>query len=299
MLYRYAMEFPVSFNESFATTSYRRTMNSFALYGDGAIAFEQGRVVVRGRERKLFHYGKDVELNIAIADVRNVLHAGAMVRFEAPSAAGSPQLREAGRGETPFITLWARDAAEAGQLVAALGGATSTDFQGVFSRPLYLSRIGRVVIGSLVAVTVMIAVVVEVGWQGLSARPRAERESRAALDTVSLDDTRTRRAVDDAITRVKARQIGPEEAARKIEQDAVAVLGRLERRLSAVVDLDPQTTQGKRHHLIQRYVGARKEGYAAMAQAIRANDAALLKKSRAHLAESAEIVKQLDALGGR
>ena len=476
--------------------SSRQPTNSFALQGDGEIALQGDRLALNGKWRRAFNFAKDLSLDFPVADVRNVLRVGKLVRFEVPSLAGSPHIRDLKKGAVPFITTWARNEAEAVQLAAALGEVQTPDFAqavreqsefqqrlqaatpvawvtpvlvginvlvfvlmafdgagvmkpegdvhvrwgsnygiltasgewwrlftsmflhfglihialnmatlwdigrtverlygnwtflllyllsgvsgsvlsllwhpqvnsagasgaifGVFgmlaafmshkelgvpttvmkshwrialpfigynlfigatvpgidnaahlgglaggfvmgyalARPLDASprAFSRGLVIGLVALLAVGAAAAALGLKGVSARAQGEMALHTTLETLAREDTRTRHAVEDVITKAKAGQVSPDEASRKIQQEAVTVLDGIERSLSSI-QLDPASNQRARRDLVQRYVVARKEGYAALAEAIRTDDPALAKRARDRFTESGAIVKELE-----
>jgi rhomboid protease GluP len=102
--------------------------NSFRLRGNGAIAIDGDKVIVNGRSRASFRFGKQVSIDFPLADVRNVLQDGKMVRFEVPSAASSPFLKVVHKGMHPFVAMVAHDEVAASRLADDLGAARTVEF---------------------------------------------------------------------------------------------------------------------------------------------------------------------------
>jgi rhomboid protease GluP len=71
-----------------------------------------------------------VALEFPLADIRNVTRRGRLVRFEIPSAAGSPHVAGLPKASQPFVTLWTGDEAAAAELAGSLGDLQTEAFAG-------------------------------------------------------------------------------------------------------------------------------------------------------------------------
>lgn len=118
---------PVNFSQAGFLQSSQPT-NSFRLQGKGTASIDANRLLLEGRARSSFRPGKSVALEFPLPEIRNVTRQGRLVRFEIPSAAGSPEASGLKKGAHPFVTLWAGDEAAADALARGLGDLQTEDF---------------------------------------------------------------------------------------------------------------------------------------------------------------------------
>jgi rhomboid protease GluP len=128
----------------------------------------------------------------------------------------------------------------------------------------------------------------------VSEQARAELGVHEAIKSVIKEDPLAVEATKEIFRRLDARQIGPEAAAKRIQEEVVRRYDDANKRLSSFT-LAEGSGQRARHAALVRYTALRREGYGLLAQGVRTNDEAMANKGLALIKESTATVEALDA----
>jgi rhomboid protease GluP len=181
---------------------------------------------------------------------------------------------------------------------AHVGGLAAGFVAGyALARPLELAH-RSFSVGRLAGLGIVVAACLALGAKPLRAvseEARAELGVHEAIKSVTKDDQLAIDALKDVFSRLDARQIAPEAAARRIEEEGVRRYEEANRRLSSYT-LAESSAQRARHAALVRYTALRREGYGLLAQAVRTNDEAMADKGLALIKES---TASLEATGAK
>jgi rhomboid protease GluP len=153
--------------------------------------------------------------------------------------------------------------------------------------------------GRLAALATVAAICIALAVKPLgtvSENARAELGVHEAIKSIIRDDELARSAMKDAISRLEARQIGPQAAAQRIQDGGVRRYDEANKRLSSY-KLAEGSGQRDRQQALIRYTALRREAFGLLAQSFRTNDEATAEKGLALIKEGDAVVKSLEAKG--
>lgn len=182
---------------------------------------------------------------------------------------------------------------------AHLGGLAAGFVMGyALARPLDPERrsYSRVRVAGFAAAVAACVVLGAKPLQSVSERGRAEVGVHEAINSAIEEDRRATEAIREAFRALERKEISPEAAARRVQQDGAMRYAEANKRLTAHQLAEPSPRRERQEALI-RYTALRRDANELLAQAVRTNDEAMAERAGAMLEKSNAIARELG--GGR